>query len=134
MEGAQVGRGADADLAARYGTHRPLRRLVLVVVTIVVAGAGLGWLAWAAWFHSNPAISAGVQGYDVRSSHRVDITVQVRLRDRFVHGECVVEATASDHAVVGERSVTVRRAGTVSVVVRTEREATAVDVAECSER
>ena len=122
-------------MAERYGTHRPVRRLALIVASVLVVGAALGWLAWAVWFQSNPAIQAAVAGFDVKGQHRVDTTVQIRLRDRFVKGTCLLRASAVDHTIVGERTFRVQDAAhTYQRVypVRTEREATTVEIIRCT--
>ena len=89
-------------LERRYGTRRPGRRLAVIVVTVLVAGAGLGWLFWAAIVHANPAVDADVAGFHVKSVHRVEATVEVRVRDNDSAGTCLLRASAQDHSVVGE--------------------------------
>ena len=120
----------------RYRRRRPVRKTVLVLVIGVVAAAGLGWLAWAAWFHSNPAIDAAVASYDVRSDHRVDVSLEVRLRNQDVTGTCLLRATAVDHSVVGEQYAKVdgqSAKGRLAVQMTTERRATSVSVVSCAE-
>jgi hypothetical protein len=51
-------------------------------------------------------VTAEVYGYDVVSDHRVDITMNVHRTDP-VAVECTVYARAEDHAIVGEKTVTV---------------------------
>ena len=36
-------------LEQRYGTRRPGRRYAVIALSVLIAVAGLGWLAWAAW-------------------------------------------------------------------------------------
>ncbi len=122
-------------MAERYGTRRPLRRLSLIVVTVLVAGACLGWLAWAAWFQANPAISAAVAAFDVKGEHRIDATVEIRLRDRNVRGTCLLRASAEDHSVVGEVNFRAQDAADEYqrvLHVRTERKATTVEIIRCT--
>ena len=121
-------------LEERYGTHRPVRRVVGLVVIVLVAGAALGWLAWATWINANPAIAAQVISFDVRDTHRVETTVQVQVRDAYVTGSCLLRATAVDHSIVGELSMPIERgaARQQSVAVRTERRATTVEVLRCT--
>ena len=69
-------------------------------------------------------------GYDVVDAHSTTARVDVTIRDAGSHPSCTVQAIASDHSIVGE--LTFRPiAGTNTVTVRTEREATAVDVPGC---
>jgi hypothetical protein len=122
-------------LRQRYGTHRPRRRIAGIVVVVLLAGAGLGWLAWAAIFHANPAVDADVASFDVRGPHRIDATVQLRVHDKESAGSCLLRASAEDHSVVGERrfhvsGATVSPSATYSV--RTERLATTVEVVSCT--
>ncbi len=121
-------------LERRYGTHRPKRRLAMVVVTVLVGGVGLGWLAWAAIFHANPAVDADVASFDVKSVHRVDATVEVRVRDSDSSGTCVLRASAQDHSVVGEHRFRVDSSTgrETTVRVRTERKAVTVEVVDCT--
>ena len=94
----------------------------------------LGWLVWAALSHSRQDVGALVESFDVRSPHQVAVTVLItRTSSAAVH--CTVAAIASDHATVGQRVLRLPpgSSGTsrVSALVRTEREATTVDVVGC---
>ncbi len=106
----------------------------MVVVIALVAGVGLGWLAWAAIFHANPAVDADVASFDVTSVHRVDATVQVRVRDGRSAGTCLLRASAQDHSVVGEHRFRVDSSTgrETTVRVRTERKAVTVEVVDCT--
>ncbi len=122
-------------MAERYGTCRPRRRVSLIVITVLVAAAALGWLAWAAWFQANPAIQAAIAAFDVKGEHGIDATVEIRVRDRTVSGTCLLRASANDHSVVGELDFRVRSAaGSYQQVfhVRTERRAATVEVIRCT--
>ncbi len=123
-----------AMLERRYGTRRPGRRLAFIVVTVLLAGAALGWLVWAAIVHANPAVDADVASFDVKSVHRVDATVQVRVRDRDSAGTCLLRASAQDHSVVGEHRFRVDSSTgrETTVRVRTERRAVTVEVVDCT--
>jgi hypothetical protein len=123
-----------AMLERRYGTRRPGRRLAVIVVTVLVAGAGLGWLFWAAIVHSNPAVDADVASFHVKSVHRVDATVEVRVRDNDSAGTCLLRASAQDHSVVGEHRFRVDSATgrETTVPVRTERRAVTVEIVDCT--
>jgi len=123
-----------AMLERRYGTRRPGRRLAVIVVTVLVAGAALGWLTWAAIVHANPAVDADVASFDVKSRHRIDATVEVRVRDRDSAGTCLLRASAQDHSVVGENRfrVDASTGRETTVKVRTERRAVTVEVVDCT--
>lgn len=128
-------------LADRYGTGSTRGRLAIIVATTIVAGAGLGWLIWAAWFHANPAAQGGVLGFTVTGDHSVSVTVQAKLRRDVDQASCVLTAYALDHANVGEREVRIthdgswkRTGGTTVeriVTLKTERRATAVELTNC---
>lgn len=120
----------------RYGTGHPRRRIVLIVASAVLGVTFISWLAWAAWFHSDPAIDATLTSYEVTGDHEARARVTARFRDADVEGSCLLRATARDHTVVGERNVTVaelRRSRGDWIPVRTEREATSVELVSCRE-
>lgn len=126
---------SDADLLAeRYGRSRRGGRVLVAVVVGLIVLAGLVWVGWAAWFHSNPDIRAEVASFDVVDAHEVRAKVEVRLGGDDVTGTCLVRATALDHTIVGERNVQVAELGegTSWVSVRTERRATSVTLERCS--
>ncbi len=122
-------------LERRYGTRRPGRRLAVIVVAVLVAGAGLGWLVWAAIVHANPAIDADVASFDVRSVHRIDATVRgpgPRPRQRR-H----LSAAGQRTGPLGGRGEPVPRGrldrpGDDGDTVRTERRAITVEVVDCT--
>jgi hypothetical protein len=126
----------DERMVQRYGTDRSRGRAVVVALSAVVATAFLVWLAWAAWFHSDPAIEAEVVAFDVVDTHETRVRVEAQFRDDRVEGGCLLRATASDHTIVGELNLTVaelREAGNDWIPVRTEREATTVTLVRCTE-
>jgi hypothetical protein len=118
----------------RYGRPRRGSRVAAVGVSALVAVAGLVWLVWAATSHATPDVSAGVSGYDVVSSSRTDITLEVHRR---VSGavRCDVYAQAADTTIVGEREVVLDPAGpgriTTTIAITTERRATTAGLREC---
>jgi hypothetical protein len=127
----------DADLMAqRYGAPSGARRAVLLGVVVLLVVAGLTWLGWAAWFHSNPAIRAEIASYDVTTEHEARARVELRLGDDGVRGTCLLRATAPDHSIVGERNVAVSELAESEgawVSIRTERRATSVTIVGCRE-
>ncbi|GGD14473.1 DUF4307 domain-containing protein [Nocardioides daphniae] len=118
-----------AELDARYGTPSPVRRWAAVGLSATIAVAFLGWVAWAAFFHGNPAAESRLVGYDVVDDHAVDVRVQVDLTD-VDEAECLVRALSRDKSVVGELVFT-GSDGVQEVTVRTERAATSADVVGC---
>jgi hypothetical protein len=120
----------------RYGAAKPRRRALLIVATTILATVFLGWLAWAVWFHSNPAIEAEVTRYEITGVHDARVQVAARIRDDEVRGSCLVRATASDHTIVGELNLSVsdlREQQGRWIPLRTERKATAVELVRCTE-
>ena len=117
-------------LADRYGAPSPVRRRVLVGALVVVAALCVGWLAWAAWFHSTPAVRSELVTWSVVDDHQAAATVTVLLEDG-VRATCVVQAIAADHAVVGELAFEPDD-GSNEVAVRTERRATSVSLVGCT--
>ena len=69
-------------------------------------------------------------GYDVVDAHATTARIDVKIYDTGSHPTCTVQALASDHSIVGE--LTFRpTSGSNTVTVRTQREATAVEVPGC---
>jgi uncharacterized protein DUF4307 len=123
------------DLAERYGAPSRARRPIVVAVAVLLAVAGLAWLAWAMVFHPRPAVSSQLVGYHVLGEHKVTATFTVVRRHPADAATCAIRATAADHAVVGQTSITVRPGPATSQVrasLRTERRATTVDLVGCT--
>jgi uncharacterized protein DUF4307 len=71
----------------------------------------------------------------VVDSHAVKASVAVRTANEDVRASCLVRATGADHSVVGELNFVVTGVkGTVhrDVTLRTEREATTVEMVGCT--
>jgi hypothetical protein len=111
------------DLEARYGRRTPRRWILPVVATVGIA-ALIAWAAWSA-FQPRP-VHAVLWGYDVRSAHRVVVTLDV-YRPEPLAVSCTVYAQAADHAVVGQRTLTIgpgsREKTRVRAQIVTERRA-----------
>ena len=123
------------DLAERYGTPSRARRPVFVAGVALLVVAGLGWLLWVVLFHGRPQVTSEMVGYDVDGQHRAVARFTVVRRDADVEASCLLRAFADDHSVVGERTVPVTSGpstSTLSVAVRTERQATTVDLVGCT--
>ena len=124
-----------SDLAYRYGMPGRTNRLVAgVLVGALVGGAG-GFLGWTVLFHGDPAVRSQLLTYDVLSEHDAEALFQVVREDRTTEAVCRLQALAEDHAVVGELTLPVTDGPedqTLSVSIRTEREATSVASLGCT--
>jgi hypothetical protein len=123
------------DLAQRYrGPGRVQRAVVLVVVAALVV-SGVGLLTWTVIFESNPSVRSDLTGYDVKGEHEAVATITVARKSATTRATCQLQAVSADHAVVGEVAQRVfdgPATQTVQVEIRTEREATTVELAGCT--
>jgi Tfp pilus assembly protein PilW len=120
----------DQTVIDRYAGPPAWRRPVTIAVVALIALAGLTWLAWAAYQESTPEVTSQLVTFTVEGEHAVRAEVAVRLASGATGASCTVEAVAEDHSVVGELHFTPTD-GTNRVTVRTERQATSVDVPGC---
>ncbi len=120
----------DQALSERYAAPPAWRRPVTIVAVVVVAVLALAWLAWAAFVQGTPKVASTLVGWDVVDSHRATARVDVELHGSVGHPSCTLEAYATDHSIVGELRFT-PVAGRNDLVVRTDREATAVTLPGC---
>lgn len=120
-----------SDVSSRYGTRRRPRWLWPVVAVIGIS-LGVAWAAWGA-FQDKP-ISAQVYGYDVTGPGLVTVTLDVH-RPEPREAQCTVFTQAADHAIVGEKTVTVPASDDktvrIDIDVETEREAVNGVLREC---
>lgn len=119
------------DLADRYSTSSQGRRRATITLAVVLAVVSLGWLGWATWFHSTPAVTSDLVSFEVTSDRETRVRLDVRLGEDDVEASCRLRAFAEDHTPVGELEFT-PTAGTNEVVIRTERRATAVEKLGCT--
>jgi len=123
-----------SDLKDRYGTARS-NRLTIAVAGVIVLGL-LVWLAWAIKGNSSPEVTSGLTSYKVVDAHTATASFEVHLRSTDVHATCLLQAQAEDHTVVGEAHVKVPRDQgteiTLKETLRTEREATLVNLLGCT--
>jgi hypothetical protein len=123
------------DLATRYGTAPSGRRPLLVAGAAALALAFLGWLTWVMLEHGDPEVTSRLTSFEVVDEHTATATFTVVRRTAEVRASCLVRAQAPDHSVVGELNVAVGPGGeqtqTLTETVRTEREATAVEMVGC---
>jgi len=120
----------DQALTDRYAAPPAWRRPVTIAAIAVLAAVALGWLAWATFVQATPKVESELVTFHVVDEHSVTAQVDVTVASGTHHPSCTVQALASDHSVVGELTFT-PRSGSNDVTVRTEREATAVDVPGC---
>jgi hypothetical protein len=104
-------------LHRRYPRPRMPQPLLVAMIGVGVAVA-LGWLIWAALFHSRPVVAAQVSAFTVVSDTAIDVTLTVDRRDPAQPVTCRVLAQATDFSPVGEQQVAV--AGTAARVVNTK--------------
>ena len=120
--------GTSGTTAASYGSPKGARAVLLV--GLVISGVFLVWLAWAAWFHSTPSVRAVLTGYEFTGEHLAVAHVDVSL-DPGVVADCVVQAVAVDHSIVGEVHFSPID-GANSIQIRTERAATSITLIGCT--
>ncbi len=126
----------DASLAERYGAPSPLRRRMLVVVSVLVGAVFLAWLGWTALSHGTPEVRSEMLTYTIDGEHAATARVDVRIADDAV-ATCLLRAHAEDHTVVGELSFEVSADDlgsrtTLEREVRTERRATSIELVGCT--
>jgi hypothetical protein len=135
MKGTAPSRSPDL-LADRYGRDRRRGRPLLVAAVSVLALAGLAWVAWAAWFQGNPDVQSGLVRSRVVDAHHVSADIAVSFRTPHIVADCLVQAQASDHTVVGELDFRVGPVAsehiTVHKTMRTERPAVVVSLVGCT--
>jgi hypothetical protein len=122
-------------MSDRYGSANPARRRLVIALSGVLGVVALGWLLWALWFQSNPDVTSSLRTYDVVDAHTAEAQVAVRTSGKDVRASCLVRAYGQDHSVVGELNFTVHDvSGTIhrDVTLRTEREATSVEMVGCT--
>lgn len=123
-------------LQDRYGTGHPRRRLVVIGATTLLAIVFLGWLGWAAWVHSDQAFDAELSAYDVIGPHQAKVKMEISVRHADAAGSCLIRATASDHTIVGELTLTVPQMVAAQgqwIPIRTELLATTVEKVRCTD-
>jgi len=95
----------------------------------------LGGLGWVRVQYSDHEVTSDIVSFEVVDDHSADATFTVTRRTPDVEASCLLRAQASDHSTVGELNVKVgpgvAQAQTLTETVRTEREATTVDVVGC---
>jgi Domain of unknown function (DUF4307) len=128
------GQPQHTDLDARYG-RRTSGRKPLLVLAVVVAVAGLGWLTWVAIEHSRPPVTSRLMWFQVGSATETTAGVLVERREH-EPASCRLQAKAADFAVVGETTVEVPADASLEHVVKvtlsTQRRATSITLVGCT--
>jgi Domain of unknown function (DUF4307) len=125
------------DLAERYGAPSRVRRPLVIAVIAVLVAAAAAWLVWVTVYQDRPEVTSQLVGYQIHGQHDATATFTVVRRDAHVDASCLLRASASDHAVVGQLTVPVTSGPLTAQVrstMRTEREATTVDLVGCTTR
>ena len=123
------------DLAQRYGTRRGPARIAVVAAVAVVAAASIAWLVWAIVAHSRTTVQGQLDSFRPPTAHAVMVKVTITRPSRETTASCVLQAVASDNAVVGELGFRVGPPQppvvTVTRTIRTERQAYNVQLVRC---
>lgn len=121
-------------LPARYGRPSRGQQLLLVGGVGLIAVVFLGWLAWATWFHADPAVSSQLVTSDIVDDHTATAVIRVQYGDGPVDADCTVRAIAEDKVVVGQVSFSPDpdEGPDHEVEIATERRATAVESLGCT--
>ena len=123
------------DLSQRYGTPSGTRTKTVVAVVVVLAAAALSWLVWVMLEHGRPEAQSSMVGFRADGQHAAVATFTVVRRSADIEASCLLRAFSSDHTIVGELDVTVGpgepTTQTLEETVRTEREATSVEMVGC---
>jgi hypothetical protein len=123
-------RDVEQTLGERYAAPPAWRRRLTLFAVGALGMVALAWLAWVMFAQANPKVESQLLGWRVVDAHTATARVDVHVYDAGSHPTCTVQALASDHTVVGELTFE-PTSGTNLVTVRTEREASAVDVPGC---
>jgi hypothetical protein len=122
------------DLQERYGRQAGNRTAVVALVA-VLAVVGLSWLVWVMLAHGRPEAQSSLVSWESLGEHSARVQFTVVRRESDVEASCLLRALAADHAIVGEIHVGVGPAepteATLQRTIRTEREATAVEMVGC---
>ena len=124
------------DLSERYGSPSGTRTKAVVALVVVLVAAGLSWLAWVMLEHGRPEAQSSLVSFSAEGEHAAVARFSVVRRSADIEADCLLRAFAADHMIVGELNVTVGpgepTTETLERTIRTEREATSVDLVGCS--
>ena len=123
------------DLNQRYGSPNGTRSKAVVAAVVVLVAAGLSWLVWVMLEHGRPEAQSSMVSFRAEGQHAVVATFTVVRRSADIEASCLLRAFSTDHTIVGELDLTVGpgepTTTTLEETVRTEREATSVEMVGC---
>lgn len=128
----------EALLAERYGSRARRPRALWLSLLGAVLALALAGLAWATYVHANPKVASSMVGFTIVDEHRTTAEISI-LFSGVPAGQsasCTLRAVAADHTSVGDLNFTVAAREnadgfTDEYEIRTEREATSVDLIGC---
>ncbi len=108
----------------------------MIGLVAALAAVFVGWVLWVMLEHGDPEVTSELVSFEIVDAHTATATFTVDRKSAEVAASCLLRAQAADHTVVGELNVDVPAGGearrTMRASVRTEREATTVDVVGCT--
>lgn len=117
------------DLNDRYGRGRNY----IVPIAIAIAAIGIGWLLWAANFHSKPEIKTNVISYNALSPREIELSFEVIRKEPSKVFTCTLTGTDINHFVVGEIQREIKASERlITVRIPTRSTAAFAQVARCS--
>lgn len=123
------------DLAERYRGPSRSSRVVALVIIVALVASGIGVLGWSVFSYGNPEVTSKLTRFEVRDEHTAVADFVVTRSSEYTEARCTLAAVAADHEVVGQVVVPVvdgPEEQALRVEVRTEREATTVDLLGCT--
>jgi predicted HicB family RNase H-like nuclease len=127
--------GRVTDLEQRYRGPGRAYRVVALVLVVALVGSGIGFVGWSAFFHGKPAVTSQLTAFAFPDQHTAVANFTVSRESQFTEATCRLRAIAEDHTVVGELTHRVSdgpQRQAVQVQIRTERQATSVDLLGCT--
>jgi len=124
-----------SDLSERYGTTSRRQRVIATVLIVLLAASSIGFVGWAALFHSTPEVQSRLTYFQFPDDHTAVARLTVVRDDENTIATCILTAVAEDHTTVGESDVTVTTGPLtqeVEVSMPTERRATTVTTDGCT--
>ncbi|TCJ24158.1 DUF4307 domain-containing protein [Nocardioides jejuensis] len=116
----------------RYGRRPGKRRLSpSLLVGLVVGVPFLAWVGWVWWTYSTPDVQSQDVNFSIVNAHLTEAEIVVTLSDDAVDPSCRIQALAADKTPVGSWTWTPVD-GSNHVKIKTEREATAIDLVGCT--
>ncbi len=123
------------DLASRYAGPGRFQRAVALVIVAALVLSGVGFLGWSVIFHSNPEVQSRLTAFHIDNDHQASVAFTVVRKASDIAATCALQAIAEDHTIVGAATIVVASGPpeqSLTAQIRTEREATAVDLIGCT--